>query len=124
MSHPSKIKGTRVENEIVQMHHENGFKARRIPMSGSLVGAFGEDFAGDLRVLDDLKGEVKARKNGAGFVTLEKWLGDNKLIFLKRNRQKPMVAMPWDTYVHLVQLAAESVRYIPSEPAKETPPPV
>ena len=46
--------------------------------------------------------ECKARKDGAGFKVLEGWLGNNDLLILRRDRQDPFVAMPWATFVELM----------------------
>lgn len=97
---PNKRKGTRIENEIVEKHLAAGLQAKRMPGSGQ----FGGEYSDDLRVLGDLHAEVKSRKNGAGFKTLEGWLGTCAMIFLRRNHAQPMVVMPWDTYVHLIKL--------------------
>lgn len=95
-----KRKGSRVEREIVALHVELGRPAKRVPLSGSAPG-----FKGDVLIeLDDgeLRGEVKARKEGAGFVTLERWLGDNQALFLRRNHAEPIVVLPWATWARLV----------------------
>ena len=42
MSSKAKIKGTRVENEIVKLYKKEGYKARRQPMSGA-ISAFPHD---------------------------------------------------------------------------------
>ncbi len=41
-----------------------------------------------------LVAECKARKNGAGFTTLEGWLGEYDALFLKRNNATPLVVPP------------------------------
>ena len=46
--------------------------------------------------------EVKARVSGAGFVTLEKWLGENDALFLIRDRAEPLVVLPWASWEPLV----------------------
>jgi len=46
--------------------------------------------------------EVKARKAGAGFVTLESWLGGNDALFLKRNHADPLIVLPWRTWAQLL----------------------
>ena len=71
---------------------------QRIPLSS----AAGGEYAGDLRILD-LTAEVKARKDGSGFRQLEAWLGAYDLLFLRRDRQRPLVLMPWSTYLRLIQ---------------------
>lgn len=86
----SRRKGGRVEREIVALLTEAGLPAERVPLSGSAGGSF----TGDIRVGPWLA-EVKARKSGAGFKTLEGWLGSNDLLVLKRNHAEPMVLLPW-----------------------------
>ena len=72
-----------------------------------LSGALGGDLSGDLHIEKTFKAEVKARKEGAGFKTLENWMGDHDMLFLKRNNKKPMVAMTWDSYVELIEAWVE-----------------
>lgn len=105
MANPNKRKGTRVEVEILNLHLKEGLPAKKVPSSGALgKNYYGEDYSADLRVLDELHAEVKSRKGGAGFKTLEGWLGENDLLFLRRDRAKPFVAMTWETYVHICKL--------------------
>jgi Holliday junction resolvase len=71
-------KGDRIEREIVERHRSIGIHSERYPLSGASrfrgsahdvdIYLFGADQA-------PIKAEVKGRKNGAGFVTLENWLG-------------------------------------------------
>ena len=116
MTSRSKRKGTRIENEIVQRHKALGMQAERVPLSGAAGGSYTGDVVITMkRALHghetsavpyknmNLRGEVKARKQGAGFTTLERWLGTNDLLFLKRDRQDPMVVMNWDTYAALIR---------------------
>jgi len=72
-------KGNRVERELVQLHKALGVQAERYPLSGA------NRFRGSGHDLDiyafgteegPLVAEVKSRQFGAGFVTLEKWLGE------------------------------------------------
>ncbi len=42
--------------------------------------------------------EVKARANGEGFTTLERWLGENDVLFLVRDRAQPLVVLPWRSW--------------------------
>lgn len=95
-------KGTRVENKLKDMLVAAGIQCRRQPDSG----AFGtltnqQDLTGDLFIGGRYRAEVKARKTGAGFKTLEGWMGDNDFLFLVRDRQTPMVCMTWERYVEL-----------------------
>jgi hypothetical protein len=97
MAKRSRDKGQRIERELVHLHLDAGIPASRVPLSGAAGGAY----AGDVRILD-LRAEVKARATGAGFKQLETWLGDHDLLFLRRDRQRPLVCMPWSTYVMLM----------------------
>jgi hypothetical protein len=98
-------KGDRTEREIVDRHKAVGVYAERYPLSGASrfrgaghdvdVYIFGKDAA-------PIVAEVKARKSGAGFTTLESWLGDYDALFLKRNNADPMVCVAWRTWVALL----------------------
>lgn len=107
----SRSKGSRVEREFVNKLRDSGIYAERVPLSG----AAGGQFSGDLVIpvkndtltalspdMTELRAEVKARKDGAGFAQLEKWKGDNDLLFLKRDRKEPMVVMDWDLFLGLL----------------------
>ncbi len=106
MSKSSRDKGQRRERQVVALHVDLGIHAERVPLSGASryqgngadidVYIFGKDAGA-------LVGEVKARRSGAGFVTLERWLGDNDMLFLVRDRQEPMVVLPWATWERLLK---------------------
>ena len=98
MGKRSRDKGNRIERELVDLHHALGIGAERVPLSGAAGGSF----TGDLRVEGIGVAEVKARGDGGGFVTIEKWLGDNDVLFLRRDRRKPLVVLPWNTYAKLI----------------------
>jgi Holliday junction resolvase len=99
-------KGLRIEREIVQLHTESGIHSERYPLSGAShfrdqghdidIYAFGREEA-------PLVAEVKGRKSGNGFAMLERWLGDYDLLFLRRDRQEPLVVMPWRVYKRFVK---------------------
>lgn len=103
MGKPSRDKGNRVEREIVNALRENGIKAERVPLSGAAHGSF----SGDLILEGDrcglLRAEVKARKDGAGFKTIESWKGDNDLLVLKSNRKNPLVVIDFDLFKSLIK---------------------
>lgn len=88
-----------MEREIVHLHRDAGLPAERVPLSGAAGGGF----SGDVIIDGDLRAEVKARAHGEGFKTLERWLGDNHFLFLRRDRSTPIVVMPWDVYLKLMQ---------------------
>lgn len=98
-------KGDRIERELVERHQALGVHAERYPLSGaSRFRGSGHDV--DLypfgREEAPLVAEVKARKNGAGFVQLETWLGEYDALFLRRNNAHPMVLLPWRTWAALL----------------------
>ncbi len=93
MSRAQRDKGARREREIVAMHKALGVHAERVGVAyakGHDVDIFwrGRDYGA-------LVAEIKARASGEGFVTLERWLGENDLLFLVRDRADPLVVIPW-----------------------------
>jgi Holliday junction resolvase len=98
-------KGDRIEREIVRRHIALGIRSERYPLSGASqfrgsghdidIYAFGPDEG-------PLVAEVKSRRSGAGFVTLEKWLGEYDCLFLRRNRAEAMVLLPWRVWAALL----------------------
>jgi Holliday junction resolvase len=99
-------KGYRVERELVPMHRAIGLHCERVPLSGASryqgngadidIYAFGTDEA-------PLVAEVKARRDGAGFATLERWLGEYDALFLRRNNADPLVLVPWRMWARLLE---------------------
>lgn len=106
MPHPSKRKGDNVERAMVQRHLEIGVHAQRVD---ARLAQFGADKSHDIDIYArgkdaaPLCGEVKARKNGEGFATLERWVGDNDILFLKRNNAEPMVVLPWRVWSEILR---------------------
>lgn len=102
----SRRKGRERENQIVKLHKELGIDAKRIPLSGAAPG-----FKGDV-IIANLRGEVKSRKGGTGFKTLERWIGDNDVLFITHVHEpgrppqdedrRPMVVLPWKTWEKLI----------------------
>jgi hypothetical protein len=98
-------KGDRIERELVERHKAIGVHAERYPLSGaSRFRGSGHDL--DLypfgREEAPIVAESKARKNGAGFVQLETWLGTCDALFLRRNNADPMVVLPWRVWAALL----------------------
>ena len=95
----SKTKGTRVERELVKKLEKDGIPAWRVPMSGAIGGSLNSD----IKIGPDKEWdcEVNARKGGGGFVQIERWLGNNQCLFLKRDFQDPLVVVEWDVVVDL-----------------------
>lgn len=105
MGKASRAKGLRRENQMVKRHIEAGVFAERVPLSGAAryqnnggdidLYCFGRDKA-------PLVGEVKARANGEGFATIERWLADNDFLALQRDRAAPLFVVPWRVWVRLI----------------------
>lgn len=106
MGRMSNRKGKRIEHELVHLHQEHGIPAERVPLSGAQGGSF----TGDLVIAGRYRAEVKARGDGAGFRTLERWLGNHDLLFLRRDRQRPLVVMEWERYVEFTRCRTEPPR--------------
>jgi Holliday junction resolvase len=105
----SRRKGLVIEREVVNLHRELGVEARRVPLSGACDG-----FPGDVLV-GTFRGEVKARANGTGFRLLEKWLGLNDILFVRRNHAAPMVVLPWATWARAVEALAAKEGWPPAK---------
>ncbi len=98
MSNKQRRKGNRVENQMVKLLHEADIPAQKVPLSGQMGGLF----SGDIRIAEQYTAEVKARKNGEGFATIQRWLGENDFLFLKQDRKPPLVVMTWEMYTALM----------------------
>jgi Holliday junction resolvase len=106
-------KGARIEREIVERHKALGIHAERCPLSGASqfrgsahdvdIYLFGRDEAPAVA-------EVKGRKNGAGFATLERLLADYDCLFLRRNNADPLVVLPWRTWADIIERVRREMR--------------
>ncbi|MBY0329559.1 MAG: hypothetical protein K2X49_02665 [Acetobacteraceae bacterium] len=108
MGKPSRDKGLRRERAIVEIHLKCGIHAERVPLSGAVrYRGNGADVDLYVRGAEPVKAEVKARAEGDGFKTLERWLGGNDALFLWRDRAAPMVVVPLHVWL---EIAGRSVR--------------
>lgn len=98
-------KGDRIEREIVTRHKMLGVYAERYPLSGATrFRGSGHDVDIYLFGRDDapLVCEVKSRKSGAGFATLERWLAEFDALFLRRNNLDPVVVLAWPAWARIL----------------------
>jgi hypothetical protein len=98
-------KGDGIERELVELHRALGIHCERYPLSGaSRFRGSGHDL--DLYIYGREEApfvcEVKARKSGAGFAQLEKWLGEYDALFLRRDRADALVVLPWRVWSALL----------------------
>jgi hypothetical protein len=108
MGKASRDKGLRRERAIVDIHMKCGLRAERVPLSGAVrYRGNGADVDLYVRGAEPVKAEVKARGQGDGFKTLERWLGGNDALFLWRDRAPPMVVLPLHVWI---EIARRSVR--------------
>jgi hypothetical protein len=106
----SRQKGDRIERELVDRHKDLGVHAERYPHSGaSRFRGSGHDLDVYLfgREQAPIVAESKGRKNGAGFTTLEKWLGEYDALFLRRNNTDPLVLVPWRIWARILKERAK-----------------
>lgn len=107
MGKPSRDKGLRRERAIVEIHTKSGLRAERVPLSGAThYRGNGADVDLYVRGAAPVKAEVKARGEGSGFRTLERWLGDNDALFLWRDRAAPFVVLPLHVWLEIVRRSA------------------
>ena len=91
----SRTKGARVEREIVTLLQNFGIPAEKLSRSG---------YTGpDVQIADEFTGEVKARKTGEGFKTIQNWKSGVDILFLKSNHNTPMVVLDFSLFVKLIQ---------------------
>jgi hypothetical protein len=103
MSSKAKRKGYAAEIWLRDKHLQQGIPCERVPLSGLMGGKYDGDLAIPNVEQREFSIESKARKNGTGFKTLETWMQDKQIMFLKRNHQNPLVVMDFDTYMKLMK---------------------
>ncbi|TCZ63915.1 hypothetical protein [Roseicella aquatilis] len=104
MGKSSRDKGLRRERAIVEIHRKCGIRAERVPLSGAVrYRGNGADVDLYVRGTEPLKAEIKARGDGDGFKTLERWLGGNDALILWRDRASPMVVLPLHIWLELAR---------------------
>ena len=97
MSKSQRQKGLRNENKVKTMHHNIGIKAERI----SAPYKPGPDLSINIDGTQ-LRGEVKARRDGSGWKTIKNWIKSADALFLIEDRKEPLVVLNWETYRRLV----------------------
>jgi hypothetical protein len=93
-----KQKGDRAERAVRDAHTAHGIPCQRVPLSGAVAG-----FGGDLSIFKgQFKGEVKSRRNAAGWRQVRDWLGINDFLFLREDGGDTCVVMKLDQYLRLL----------------------
>ena len=98
MSSKSKQKGYRTEYNLVKRFQANGLDAKRQVLSGALP-----DHPHDIKIKNpDMIVEVKARKNGAGFKTLKRWMGSADALIMHEDHEESLVAVSLPLFIDLL----------------------
>ncbi len=98
MSSKSKQKGYRTEYNLVKRFQVAGIDAKRQVLSGALP-----DHPHDIKIKNpDIIVEVKARKNGAGFKTLKKWMGSADALIMHEDHEESLVAIALPLFIDLI----------------------
>ncbi|MDD3134925.1 MAG: hypothetical protein PHF64_00340 [Methanoregula sp.] len=95
MGAKSHRKGYIFEHDVVTDLRSHGIDSRRIPLSGG-----DPNEPGDIEIAGFGLCEAKNRESIGEY--LWEWLGENKALFLKRNRREPLVVMRLDEWERLV----------------------
>ena len=120
MGKPSRDKGLRRERGIVALHIRCGIHAERVPLSGAAHyqgNGADIDIHGRGRGAPPFRAEVKARGDGSGFRTLERWLGGHDVLFLWRDRQPPLVVLHLHIWLELLALVGGGTPPTPANDA-------
>lgn len=101
----SRDKGNRREREFVNHWLAKGIKAERVPLSGASGGSYTGDVDWYPLGKDEpvLVGEIKGRKEGAGWKTLQRWLGENQFLILHADRSERLYVIPESVIERLVK---------------------
>lgn len=105
MPNPSKSKGSRFELAIVKLLQASGLHASKVPLSGALGGDYSDDIKLKWFDGETARMECKARAKGSGFAQLYTWLGKCDGLFLKADRQQPLVVLPMAAFLDLMRRA-------------------
>lgn len=101
MGKSQRRKGTDEERAIVHaLRALDGWDAKRVPMSGAADGFPGDVIAtapnGD-------KFRIESKRRGHGFKQIEKWLGDNDLLWIRADFRDGMWVVPARIMVELLK---------------------
>ncbi len=94
MGKKSRSKGMRNEQGIVNTLKDAGLPAVRVPLSG----AHGGVFAGDILVG---KERFEAKVRAEGFRELYTWIAGNAGVFLRADRQEPLIVVRLSDWIEL-----------------------
>ena len=91
---------------LVHLLQERGYAAERVPLSGAAGGSYAGDVSVPVLGIDR---RIEAKWRAGGFAQLYSWLGDNYALVVKADRKRPLLVIPLDRAIDILD-AAESVR--------------
>lgn len=97
----AKQKGYRFEIAVRDMLREKGIPAERVPLSGSMGGAFADDIVIGTLQNPIMRGEAKHRENINK--QLWEWLNGVDFTILKRNHKEPIVLITFEEFVEYIK---------------------
>lgn len=96
----NRQRGDRMERDCVQRLLAMGIPASRVPLSGSAGG----DYSGDLRVeVAGVKENIECKMRKRAWKDLYDWLPGHFALFIRTDRQEPLVVMSLDTFAVLAR---------------------
>lgn len=95
-------KGNRLERAMVRLLQERARAAQRVPNSGSSGGKFRSDISVPV-MGDDWLIECKSRARD--FLRLYQWLEGSDALIVRADRRKPLVVLPLDRALDLLDKA-------------------
>lgn len=105
MSKFSRDKGARGERFLVHLLQERGYAAERVPASGAAGGRFSGDISIPIMGIDR---RIEAKWRAGGFAQLYGWLGDNYALIVKADRKRPLLVIPLDAAIDVLDVAEKA----------------
>lgn len=102
MGRYSRNKGARGERMLVNLLQERGYAAERVPLSGAAGGSYGGDISVPVLGVDR---RIEAKWRAGGFAQLYAWLSGNYALIVKADRQKPLLVIPLETAIDVLDVA-------------------
>ncbi len=102
MGKRSRDKGQRGERMLVHLLQERGYAAERVPLSGAAGGSYKGDLSVPVLGIDRL---IEAKWRAGGFAQLYHWLGDNYALIVKADRKRPLLVIPLDRAIDVLDVA-------------------
>ena len=87
---------------LVELLRQRGHEASRVPLSGAAGGRFAGDISVPVLGVDR---RLEAKWRAKGFRELYGWLDGNYALIVKADRQRPLLVMPLETAIDILDVA-------------------